>query len=117
LTVVRGYLEKLADKSIDFFPELYLKLLKETRRLERLIQDIQELSQAEAVYLSNIPILITLAERFSAQILESGPIIKLDFSKDLPLVSGDRDRTEQILMNLLGNAILYPEKGLITVKA
>lgn len=117
MTVVRGYLEKLADKSIDFFPELYLKLLKETRRLERLIQDIQELSQAEAGYLSNIPILITLVERFSAQSLESGPIIKLDSSKDLPLVSGDRDRTEQILMNLLGNAILYTEKGLITVKA
>lgn len=101
-----------------------MKLLKETRRLERLIQDIQELSQAEAGYfsislkpLNLIQILITLVERFSAQLLDSGPIIKLDCPKDLPLVSGDRDRTEQILINLLGNAILYTKKGLITVKA
>ena len=123
LTVVRGYLEGLADESIDSSPELYLKLVKEIRRLERLIQDIQELSQAETGYLSislkplNIlAILITLVERFSEQILDYGPIIKLDFPKDLPLVLGDSDRTEQILVNLLGNAIRYTEKGMITVK-
>lgn len=124
LTVVRGYLEKLADESIDSSPELYLKLLKEIRRLERLTQDIQELSQAEGGYLSIImkplnlmPILINLVERFSTQILDNGPIIELDCPKDLPRVLGDEDRTEQILVNLLGNAILYTEQGMITVKA
>lgn len=123
LTVVRGYLEGLANESIDSSPELYLKLVKETRRLERLIQDIQELFQAETGYLSIslkplniIPILITLVERFSEQILDHGPIIKLDSPKDLPLVLGDSDRTEQILVNLLGNAIRYTEKGIITIK-
>jgi signal transduction histidine kinase len=124
LTVVRGYLEELADGTIDGTPELYLRLVRETRRLERLIHDLQELSKAEAGYLSintqsfNLyPLLASLVERFADQLLEEGPILKLDCSPDIPNVIADRDRTEQILVNLLGNAIRYTETGSITVKA
>lgn len=124
LTVVRGYLEELADGRIDGTPELYLRLVRETRRLERLIHDLQELSKAEAGYLSidsqplNLyPILSSLVDRFADQLLEEGPTLKLDCPQDLPLVLADRDRTEQILVNLLGNAIRYTETGSITVKA
>ncbi|HAC65697.1 MAG TPA: two-component sensor histidine kinase [Cyanothece sp. UBA12306] len=124
LTVVRGYLEELSNNSIEPSPELYLKLVKETRRLERLIQDLQELSKAEAGYVSItlkpinlIPLLTALVERFSDQILDEGPSIKLDCPQNLPPVLADSDRTEQILVNLLGNAICYTEKGTITLKA
>ena len=124
LTVVRGYLEELADGRIDGTPELYLRLIKETRRLERLIHDLQELSKAEAGYLSiapqpiNLyPLLTSLVERFADQLLEEGPSLELDCPQDLPLVSCDRDRTEQILVNLLGNAIRYTETGSIVVQA
>jgi signal transduction histidine kinase len=124
LTVVRGYLEELADGTIDGTPELYLRLVRETRRLERLIHDLQELSKAEAGYLSintqsfNLyPLLASLVERFADQLLEEGPILKLDCPPDIPNVIADRDRTEQILVNLLGNAIRYTETGSITVKA
>jgi signal transduction histidine kinase len=41
----------------------------------------------------------------------------LDCPADLPLVLADVDRTEQILVNLLGNALQYTEKGTITLKA
>lgn len=124
LTVVRGYLEELADDRIDGTPELYLRLIKETRRLERLIHDLQELSKAEAGYLSinlrkiNLrPLLVSLVERFTDQLLEEGPDLKLNCPQDLPPVLADRDRTEQILVNLLGNAIRYTETGSIVVKA
>ena len=124
LTVVRGYLEELADGTIDGTPELYLRLVRETRRLERLIHDLQELSKAEAGYLSidsqplNLyPLLVSLVDRFADQLLEEGPSLKLDCPPDLPPVVADRDRTEQILVNLLGNAIRYTETGSITVKA
>ena len=123
LTVVRGYLEELADGRIDGNPELYLRLIKETRRLERLIHDLQELSKAEAGYLSiapqptNLyPLLSSLVERFADQLLEEGPSLELDCPQDL-LVFCDRDRTEQVLVNLLGNAIRYTETGSIVVKA
>ena len=124
LTVMRGYLEELADGTITGTPELYLRLIRETRRLERLIHDLQELSKAEAGYLSidsqslNLyPLLSSLVEKFGDQLLEDGPCLELDCPQDLPLVLADRDRTEQILVNLIGNAIRYTEIGSITVKA
>lgn len=124
LTVMRGYLEELADGTIDGTPELYLRLIRETRRLERLIRDLQELSKAEAGYLSinsqslNLhPLLTSLVEKFADQLLEEGPSLELDYPQDIPLVVADRDRTEQILVNLIGNAVRYTEKGTIIVKA
>jgi signal transduction histidine kinase len=121
---VRGYLEELADGRIEPSPELYLRLVRETRRLERLIHDLQELSKAEAGYLSidlqkvNLrPLLKSLIDRFADQLLEEGPVLQLDCPAELPAVLADIDRLEQVLVNLLGNAIRYTEKGSITVKA
>lgn len=123
LTVVRGYLEELASGDIPPSPELYLSLVRETKRLERLTHDLQELSKAEAGYLSinlkpiNLRNLLTyLVEKFADQLLDEGPILSLNCSSELPLVLADLDRTEQILVNLIGNAIRYTEKGSITVK-
>ncbi|MGP0129208.1 MAG: hypothetical protein ACTMUB_08085 [cyanobacterium endosymbiont of Rhopalodia musculus] len=41
-----------------------------------------------------MPMLITLVEIFSAQILDNSPVIELDCPKDLSLVLGDRYRIE-----------------------
>jgi signal transduction histidine kinase len=124
LTVVRGYLEELADGSIVPSAELYQRLVRETRRLERLTSDLQELSKAEAGYLSInvqpvqlLPLLQGLVEKFRDQLLEEGPILRLDAPTELPQVLADLDRTEQILVNLLGNAIRYTEKGSILLSA
>ncbi|MDV3002118.1 MAG: Adaptive-response sensory-kinase SasA [Chroococcopsis gigantea SAG 12.99] len=123
LTVVRGYLEELADGSIAPSPELYHKLVRETRRLERLTHDLQELSKAESGYVSirlqpiNLDNLLhSLIEKFSDQLLDEGPALLLDYPSDIPPVLADSDRLEQILVNLLGNALRYTEKGSITIK-
>ncbi len=123
ITVVRGYLEELAEGEIEPTPELYLSLVGEIRRLERLTRDLQELSQAEAGYLSIdlqpidlLPLLKSLVNRFADQLLEDGPILSLSAPSQLPLVLADRDRTQQILVNLIGNAIRYTEKGSIILK-
>lgn len=123
LTVVRGYLEELASGDIEPNAELYLSLVRETKRLERLTHDLQELSKAEAGYLSInvkpfnlIPLLISLVEKFRDQLLEDGPTLKLNYPSELPPILADPDRTEQILVNLIGNAIRYTEKGSITIE-
>ncbi|BAY15373.1 two-component sensor histidine kinase [Nostoc sp. HK-01] len=123
LTVVRGYLEQLADGEIEPSPEVYRRLARETRRLERLVNDLQELSKAEAGYLpikiqpiNLLPLLESLVERFSEQLLEDGPVLRLDCPTPLPLVLADVDRTEQVLVNLVGNAVRYTTNGSITVQ-
>jgi len=124
LTVVRGYLEELAADNLQPSPDLYQRLARETRRLDRLTRDLQELSKAEAGYLpinlqpvKVLPLLATLVERFANQILDSDPALKLDCPADLPPVLADPDRLEQILVNLLGNALRYTESGTIEVRA
>jgi len=123
LTVVRGYLEELAGGEIEPSVQLYANLVRETKRLERLTHDLQELSKAEAGYLSIdlksvnlLPLLKNLISRFSDQLLEDGPTLSLDSPESLPLVIADLDRTEQILVNLIGNAIRHTETGEIKIK-
>lgn len=124
LTVLRGYLEELADARIDPSPEVYQRLAKETRRLERLVNDLQELSKAEAGYLpialqsvNLCPLLNSLVQKFSDQLLEEGPVMHLECSNQLPPVLADLDRVEQVLVNLIGNALTYTKVGSITVRA
>jgi hypothetical protein len=124
LTVLRGYLEELAADRIEATPVVYQQLAKETRRLERLINDLQELSKAEAGYLPiklksvNLrPLLESLVQKFSDQLLEDGPTLRLECTEQLPNVRADIDRVEQVLVNLIGNALTYTDKGTITIKA
>ena len=124
LTVIRGYLEELADGRIEPTPEIYQQLAKETKRLERLVNDLQELSKAEAGYLpiklkpvNLLPLFKSLVQRFTDQLLEDGPVLQLNCPPQLPLVLADIDRVEQVLVNLLGNAVRYTEAGSITLKA
>ena len=122
LTVMRGYLEELANSELEPSPEIYQRLARETKRLERLVNDLQELSKAEAGYLPinlqpvNLrPLLESLVEKFADQILEEGPLLRLECPPQLPLVIADLDRTEQILVNLIGNAVRYTPAGSITI--
>lgn len=124
LTIVRGYLEELADGAIEPSPEIYYQLAKETKRLERLVNDLQELSKAEAGHLPiNLqpihvrPLLESLVQRFADQLLEDGPVLRLECPPHLPPVLADNDRLEQVLVNLLGNAVRYTETGSITLRA
>jgi signal transduction histidine kinase len=124
LTVMQGYLEELAEGRITGSPELYGRLVAETRRLERLTVDLQELSKVEAGYLSIqlqpldiYPLLEKLSQLFTDQLLEDGPELILDAPTNLPLVMADADRTEQILVNLIGNAVRYTQAGSIAIDA
>lgn len=123
LTIIRGNLEELEESTLAPNPEIYHRLAKETRRLERLVNDLQELSKAEAGYLPinlqpiNLrPILEALVEKFSDQLLDEGPNLRLDCPSPLPPVLADPDRLEQVLVNLLGNALRHTAEGSITVR-
>lgn len=123
LTIMEGYLEGLADGTIEPSAEVFQRLARETARLGRLVNDTQELSKAEAGYLLiNIqpidlhPLLLCLIKRFCDQLLEEGPVLRLECPPNPPLVSADPERVEQILVNLLGNAVRYTANGSIIVR-
>ena len=124
LTIIRGRLEEIADGIITATPQIYSQLIRETKRLQRLLNDLQELSQAEAGNLSlNLKpanlryILESLTARFGEQLIDSDRSLNLACPTNLPYVMVDSDRFEQILVNLLSNAIRHTPQGLITLKS
>ena len=123
LTIIRGRLEEIADGIIVANSQIYVRLIQETKRLQRLVNDLQELSLAETGNLSlnlkptNIrQIVEPLVEKFADQLLDSDRLLKLDCPTNLPYVMVDRDRLEQILVNLLSNAIRHTPQGSIILK-
>ena len=124
LTIIRGRLEEIADGIIVANDRIYSRLIRETKRLQRLLNDLQELSQAESGNLALSPkpinlrqILEPLTERFSEQLLDSDRSLSLDCPNNLPYILADSDRLEQVLVNLLSNAIRHTPEGSITIKA
>ena len=124
LTIIRGRLEEIADGIIVANSQIYAQLIRETKRLQRLVNDLQELSLAETGNLAlklqptNIrQILQPLSEKFADQLLDSDRSLNLDCPANLPYVMLDSDRLEQILVNLLSNAIRHTPKGSITLQA
>lgn len=124
LCIVEGYLEELAYGGIKPSLKLYQELAIETTRLKRLVNDLQELSKAEVGVLhisvqvvDLYPLLESMVQRFSSQLLDDGPVLQLECSHHLPLVLADTERVKQVLINLLGNAVRYTPKGSITIRS
>ncbi|WAL59924.1 sensor histidine kinase [Thermocoleostomius sinensis] len=124
LTIVRGYLEAFANQQIAPTPKIYTLMVRETKRLERLVNHLQELSKAEAGHLTlnlqpiALPTLLgNLMQQFSTQVLEDELVLQMDCPPNLPPVLADYDRLEQILVNLIGNALRHTRRGSITLQA
>jgi signal transduction histidine kinase len=125
LTVVRGYLEGLADGTVEAGPELYQRLADETTRLQRLVNDLQELSKLEAGYLpiqaqsvELCPLLEGLVRTFTDQFAgKDGVTIQLDCAPDLPHPWADPARVKQVVINLVSNALRYTYEGSVTLRA
>ena len=123
LTIIRGYLEEWADERLQPTIGSFHQLIREVRRLERLVMDLQILSKAEAGHLPLHLQRVDIAEVFrdieaifSSQIAEHGPQLIIKSQLDLSIWA-DPDKTEQILLNLVGNALCYTDQGFIQVDA
>jgi hypothetical protein len=93
-------------------------------RMIRLINDILDLSKIEAgqIKLKLAPLRMGDAAESSVRGLralaaQDGITLKLEGPEDLPLVQGDRDRLEQVITNLVANAIKYsPARSEIAIR-
>jgi signal transduction histidine kinase len=125
LTNIRGYLEALRDGVAQPTPSTIESLHEEALLLNRLVDDLQELSLAEAGQLRLAPrpaALAEIVERVAGALRPTasgkGICIKLDLPPELPLVLADPERVGQIVRNLLANAITHtPPGGSVAVSA
>lgn len=114
VATLEGYLEGLLDGVVEPSERTWARLHDEAGRLRRLIDDLQELSRAEArqVPLSPRPvapaeIVQAVVDRLGGQFAEKGLTLTLDLPAQLPPVRADQDRAVQVLTNLLTNALRY----------
>ena len=125
LTAIQGSVEGLIDGVLPASRETYDQLHAEAQRLNRLVDDLQELSrvEAQAFELRREPVDLaalmgTVMKRLAPEAGARG--IRLD-SEPLaePLVLlGDEDRLLQVLTNLASNALHYtPHGGSVTLSA
>jgi len=119
LTAVKGTVETLRDGAVDD-PEVRDRFLatveSETDRLIRLVNDLMILSRADSKALNLRRETIDLAElvrgtveRLAPQAESQG--VALQTEARATLVWADADRIEQVLVNLLDNAIKYSRPG------
>lgn len=122
VAILRGHLETILAGAEDMSRDNLLPLLDETKRMTRLIQDLQQLTLAEAGSLK----LDWQWIRFSPMLQEVISILEPEAEdKQLELtyrgtaeceVYCDPARIKQIIINLLGNAIRYtPDSGKVLV--
>jgi signal transduction histidine kinase len=125
LASIKGYMEGLQDGVLPATPETFQLVHREASRLQRLVQDLQELSRAEAGQITlhidacnPRDIITTVVERMRPQFQEKEIALHTALPDDLPAVRADSDRTAQVLTNLLGNALQYtPSGGEVTIEA
>ena len=129
LTNVRSYAETLRDSGGDIPRETednFLDIIiNETDRMTHIVQDLLTLSRLDSgnteLVLSRFPFAEAIETVARANALEAkrhGHELTCGPLEDLPLIVGDRSRLEQVMTNILGNAIKYtPDGGHIRISA
>ena len=128
LTAMRALVEPLRDGLIrtdEQRQQTYNVILREIMRLSRLVSDMLELSRLQSgraslsrSVFSPKPLLDLIHETYSAYAEDYQQIFIYDVPDALPQVSGNPDRTQQVLVALLDNAFKYtPEDGVVTLRA
>jgi len=125
ITVVRTTLESLRDGLMEPTQETLTALHDKILLTSRLIQDLHQLALADAGRLSinSVPcsieaILDTIIETIGAQMEDELIVLHREIEDGLPTILADAQRIEQVLLNLIANAIRHtPEQGQLLVRA
>ena len=123
LTAIKGSMEGLIDGVLPVTEQTFQEIYQEADRLQRLVNDLQELSRVEAgaYELSLRPVevskLVEVAvSRLERQFEDKGVYWETRISPGSPEVIVDEDRIGQVLLNLVGNALQYtPSGGKVTI--
>ena len=114
LTVLSGYLESLQDGKLKPTPERFAVMQAEVTHLQKLVEDLRTLSLADAgglklhLELTSIPeLLARVTEAYHHQAEQQQINLKVEIEPDLSEINLDPTRMEQVLGNLVSNALRY----------
>ena len=121
LTTIKSYLEALEEGALED-PGLAKRFVgvtrNETERMIRLVNDLLHLSRLDSrqAVIHKEPtdladMLEDVADRFSFQLQQKSIGIAIRVDPDLPLVDLDPDQIDQVLDNLMSNAVKYTTEG------
>jgi two-component system phosphate regulon sensor histidine kinase PhoR len=123
LTAIKGYAEALEDEAGERVHSHVLTIIRHADRLIKIVEDLISLAtleekgvafEAEKVSLKEIA--ENVLRVFEPRAREKNLGLQLEAADDLPLIAGDPFRLEQMLINLVDNAVKYTEKGGVQVR-
>jgi two-component system sensor histidine kinase BaeS len=115
LTSIRGFAEAISDGAIDDTSQAARVIIAESRRLERLVGDLLDLTKLEAKQMSisvrptdAAEVVRTTAEGFRPAAERAGIRLVVEVPTErAPAVMVDPDRLAQIVANLVENALTF----------
>ena len=128
LTNVRSYAETIRDMediprdTENGFLDI---IISETDRMTRIVQDLLTLSRLDSgraeikmVRFSLYEAIESVCRAVELEAQRRGHVLIRLYGETLPMIVGDRNRLEQVMMNVVGNSIKYtPDGGRIEVDA
>jgi signal transduction histidine kinase len=125
LTVLQGNLRAILDGVYPLTTDEITRLYEQTRLLGRLVNDLHDLSQADAHQLSLNRVAVDSGSWLAEQVDAYKPLAEAQniamrayLSETLPVIQADPARLSQVIGNLLLNAIRHtPAMGTVTLSA
>ncbi len=127
ITTIKSYTETLMENELDReITQKFLSVIEsESDRMARLVRDLLQLSNIDynktnwkRTELSIENLIEDIVGKLDLLIKEKEQEIELDLGDNLPRIIADRDGMEQVILNIISNAIKYTNnKGKINIKA
>ena len=126
ITSVRSYAETLVDSDnmTSQMREDFLRvIMTESDRMAKIVRDLLELSRFDAGSMTfdfkELSLEQSVRDIYNAIALEAkkhNQTVNLELEWGLPQITGDKDRIEQVILNIMSNAVKYtPDGGTIDV--
>jgi two-component system, OmpR family, phosphate regulon sensor histidine kinase PhoR len=128
LASLKALVETLRDGALEDPPAAHRFLDRAEEEVDALTQLVQELLELSRIESGLVPlrleptpvseVILPAVERLRSQAERNGLLLEVDLSDDLPPVLVDARRVQQVVGNLVHNAIKFtPEKGKISIRA
>lgn len=131
LVMIQGYSEAIVDdiaETKEEKQEMAKIIGEESRRMNRMVNEMLDLSRVESGYITldktkvNLPQFFNqLFSRFRTMASNGNVVLSLDIQPNLEMYIMDRDKMDQVFVNLVNNAIRHTimadrEKGQVKIK-